>query len=189
MGEKIPTLAEAINFTRDNNLILDVDSKGPSSSHPYYATYEDILLTQLNASGLGKDILIGSTSPLADTMTRVCGAVSPSEMTSLGCELINTHHGITNKKFNEYEEANVSVMVWTVDSPSRFSQLWCLGVDYVKTNELHILTAITKPTWHLTKINYNISWIVLDICLPTISLITFFVIRKIKTKGTKANEI
>jgi len=189
IGEKIPTLAEVINFTRDNNLILDVDSKGPSSSHPYHDTYEDILLTQLNASGLGKDILVSSSHPLADSMTRVCGPVSPIEMISTGCELINTQHGLSNKRFNEYEAENVTVMVWTVDSPSRFSQLWCLGADYVKTNELHILTAITKPTWHLTKINYNISWIVLDICLPTISLITFFVIRKIKTKGTKANEI
>jgi len=174
IGEKIPSLAKAINFTLDNNLILDVDSKGPSSSHPYYATYEDILLDQLNASGLGKDILVSSSKPLADTMTRVCGPICPCEMYSIGCELINTQHGITNDQFKEYQEENVSVMVWTVDSPSRFSQLWCLGVDYVKTNELHILSTIEKPSWFLIKRNYIIGWSQLNISLVTVSLITYF---------------
>lgn len=181
IGEKIPTLAEAINFTRDNNLILDVDSKGPSSSHPYYATYEDMLLDQLNASGLGKDILVGSSKPLADTMTRVCGPVYPYEMYSIGCELINTQHGITNAQFKEYQEENVTVIAWTVDSPSRFSQLWCLGVDYVKTNDLHVLTAIEKPSWTLMRRNYYIGWSQLNISIVMISCFTYFLIKRRKT--------
>ncbi|MHA1532418.1 MAG: glycerophosphodiester phosphodiesterase family protein, partial [Candidatus Heimdallarchaeota archaeon] len=181
IGEKIPTLAEAINFTRDNNLILDVDSKGPSSSHPYYATYEDILLDQLNASGLGKDILVGSSKPLADTMTRVCGPVCPCDMYSLGCDLINTQHGLTNAQFKEYQEENVSVMVWTVDSPSRFSQLWCLGVDFVKTNDLHVLSVIEKPSWFLTRRNYYLGWSQLNISIVIISVITYFLLKRRKT--------
>ena len=56
----------------------------------------------------------------------------------MNSQIVNTNHGLTNTQFREYEEANISVMVWTVDTPSRFTQMWCLGVDYVKTNSLHL---------------------------------------------------
>ena len=179
--EKIPTLAEAINFTRDNNLILDVEDYRPSNNHPYYATYEDILLDQLNASGLGKDIIVSSSKPLADPMTRKCGPICPCYMHSEGCELVNTQHGISNARFKEYQEENISVMAWTVDSPARFSQLWCLGVDYVKTNDLHILSTIEKPSWFLITRNYYIGWSQLNISIVTISGIIYFLLKRRKT--------
>ena len=34
-GEKIPTLDEVLNLTRDYDLYIDIDSGGPHSDHPY----------------------------------------------------------------------------------------------------------------------------------------------------------
>jgi len=168
-GELIPTLEELINFTRDNGLLLDIDSKGnPPPGHPYHATYYDILLNQLNDSGMDKDILIGSTDPLAENMTYVTGPDTVEELISKGSELVNTHHGLKNKEFRAYDDAGIQVMVWTVDSVSRFSQLWSLGVDYIKTNNLHLMGPLTKPIWSMNGLYYYIIWAVVIVSIPVI---------------------
>ncbi|NHJ85928.1 MAG: hypothetical protein FK734_10730, partial [Asgard group archaeon] len=58
IGEKIPSLAEVINLTRDNDLVIDIDYKQPMSTHPFYHSYYDLILTQLNNSGLNEKIFI-----------------------------------------------------------------------------------------------------------------------------------
>lgn len=182
-GEKIPTLEELINFTRDNGLLLDIDSKDPPSGHPFWASYNDILFTQLNNSGMGKDILWSSTSTLTNNMTYVTGPDTVEELISKGTELVNTHHGLTNKQFRAYEEAGIPVMCWTIDSVSRFSQLWCLGVDYIKTNNLHLMGPLTKPIWSMKRSTYFISWIAIILVTPTLSFtIDYFMRKKTKKK-------
>ena len=148
-GEQIPTFAEVLNLTRDFDLYLDVDAGRPPEGHPYRNTFWDILMEQLHNSSLGKKIMVNSGNPLAHNMTTV----------GSGRDMINTHHGLSNQEFREYEEQGVIVMVWTVDSPSRFSQLWCLGVDYVKTNALHLLAPLDKPTWIIPHQTYRIIWL------------------------------
>jgi glycerophosphoinositol inositolphosphodiesterase len=146
INESIPSLEEVLNFTEVNGLLLDVDYRYPSSDHPYYNTYMDLLMEELNNSGLGKDILMKSTHPLIENMTQVCDPGTVTDIQASGCELVNTHHGLSNEQFRLYEDAGINVMVWTVDQKSRFSQMWCLGVDFVKTNNLHILVDLEKPT-------------------------------------------
>jgi glycerophosphoinositol inositolphosphodiesterase len=177
-GEKIPTLEELINFTRDNGLLLDIDSKGPPSGHPYYTTYNTILLNQLNSSGMGKDILLGKPEALYLGMTYVTGPDPVEQLISMGSELVNTHHALTNKEFKAYEEAGIKVMCWTVDSISRFSQLWCLGVDYIKTNNLHLMGQLTKPVWSLNIVYYYVIWAVVVIIAPTLSFTVDYFMRK-----------
>lgn len=150
-GEKIPSLEEVLNFTKQNGLLLDVDYYKPSTNHPFYETYMDLLMEQLNNSGLGKDILMKTSHPLIENMTKVCDAGTVAEIQSSGCELVNSYHGLSNEQFKLYEEAGIDVMVWTVDQKSRFSQMWCLSVDYVKTNNLHLLINLEKPTLYFRK--------------------------------------
>lgn len=165
-GEEIPILDEVINFTQDNNLILDIDSRRPYTTHPFHDSYYDILLTKLNASGLGKNILVSSSSPLAENMTHVCGPITIEEFQANNCELINTHHGLSNEQFKEYNTAGIQVMVWTVDSKIRFSQLWCLGVDYVKTNVVHLMVDLENPNWYIHRTNYFVILGVIEFCSP-----------------------
>ncbi|TFG18772.1 MAG: hypothetical protein EU530_08175 [Promethearchaeota archaeon] len=182
-GILIPTLEELINFTRDNGMLLDIDSKGPPSGHPFWATYNDILFTQLNNSGMGKDILWSSTSTLTNNMTYVTGPDTVEELISKGTELVNTHHGLTNEEFRDYEEAGIPVMCWTVDSVSRFSQLWCLGVDYIKTNNLHLMGPLTKPIWSMKSLTYIITWIIVILVTPTLSFTIDYIVRKKSRKN------
>jgi glycerophosphoinositol inositolphosphodiesterase len=155
-GEKIPSLEEALNFTKQNGLLIDVDYYMPPSNHPFYVSYMDLLMEQLNNSGLGEDILMKTSHPLVENMTKVCNPGTVADLQSAGCELVNTHHGLSNNQFELYEEAGIDVMVWTVDQKSRFSQMWFLGVDYVKTNNLHLLTDLEKPTLYFRRDVYLI---------------------------------
>ena len=138
----------------------------------------DDLLTELNNSGLNKNIFMSSSEPLAENMTHVCGPNSIAEIEISGCELVNTHHIISNDRFLEYEANNVSVMVWTVDLKSRFSQMWCLGVDYVKTNNLHLFVNMTTPAFYLIQGVYN-ALLGSTIALGTLGIPLFYIIEQI----------
>ncbi len=174
-GEKIPSLEEALNFTKQNGLLIDVDYYKPPSNHPYYESYMDLLMEQLNSSGLGKNILMKISHPLVENMTKVCDPGAIADLQASGCELVNTHHGLSNAQFKLYEEAGIDVMVWTIDQKSRFSQMWCLGVDYVKTNNLLLFYDLEKPTLYFRKDVYLITIGAAEIlglfCFATLAII------------------
>ena len=148
-GEKIPKLEEVINLTRDYDLYLDIDASLPSEGNPFRSFFWDLLIEQLYESGLGKKIMVNSDDPRVQNMTTV----------GTGRDMINTHHALTNQEFRSFEEQGIIVMVWTVDSPARFTQLWCLGVDFVKTNALHLLIPLDEPTWVIPYQIYFGIWI------------------------------
>jgi glycerophosphoinositol inositolphosphodiesterase len=180
-GELIPSFEEIINFTKLHpGFILDIDSKGPPSGHPYHDNYTETLLTQLLESNLNKSIIVYSFDPLTENMTHGVGALPVNEIISLGGELVNTHHGLTNKQFREYEAAGIEVMCWTVDSVSRFSQLWCLGVDLIKTNNLHLMVPLSKPIWTMKTSYYYVAWVILIILAPTLSFSIDYLVRRKK---------
>jgi len=62
INASIPTLEEVLNFTKDHNLLLDVDFKTPPADHPYHVEYFNICLSLLNASGLDKKIWVTAWS-------------------------------------------------------------------------------------------------------------------------------
>ncbi len=165
-GEKIPTLDEVLNLTRDYNLFIDIDAGRPSSDHPYYDEYDEILINQLFESGLNEKIMTSLSSNLTVNMTKVSTSQDIANFLDTEADLLNTIHTLPNEQFQDYQEANITVMVWTVDTVQRFSQLWFLGVDYVKTNSLHLLIPLENPTWRMNSLSYYLIWIISDIlCL------------------------
>jgi len=147
-GEKIPTLDEVLNLTRDYNLYLDIDAGRP---------YE---------SGLNEKIMTKLSSNLTVNMTKVSTSQDIANFLDAEADLLNTIHTLSNEQFQNYQDSNITVMVWTVDTVQRFSQLWFLGVDYVKTNALHLLIPLKNPTWRINSLSYYLIWIIADaLCL------------------------
>ena len=171
-GEKIPTLDEVLNLTRDYSMYIDIDAGRPSADHPYYDQYYDILINQLYESKLNEKIMTSISSNLTVNMTKVSTSKDIANLLDTEADLLNTIHTLPNDQFQDYQEANISVMVWTVDTVQRFSQMWFLGVDYVKTNALHILITLENPTWKMNSLGYNSLWISVDVlCLIGATLI------------------
>ena len=165
-GEKIPTLDEVLNLTRDYNLYIDIDSGRPHADHPYYDQYNEMLINQLYESGLNEKIMTSLSSNLTENMTKVSSSQDVANFLDSEADLLNTIHTLPNEQFQDYNEANITVMVWTVDTVQRFSQLWFLGVDFVKTNALHLLIPLENPTWRMNQLAYYLIWIISDVlCL------------------------
>jgi len=171
----IPTLEEAINFTKSHNLILDADFKAPPAGHPHYADYFNTCLSLLNASGLNKEIWIavGNRNWLDITkaytnlttawMISTSSPPSVAEFQATGYEMINTHYAQSDALFNAYFAAGILINAYTVDLVELYSQLWCLGITFVTTNEPHKFVNLTQPNWYMHLETYMILWITIYI--------------------------
>jgi len=171
----IPTLAEAINFTKTHNLILDVDFKEPPADHPYYTDYFNTCLSLLNASGLNKkiwiavgnrnwlDITKAYTNLTTAWMISLSSPPSVAEFQATGYEMINTHYAQSDAFFNAYFALGIPINAYTVDLVELYSQLWCLGIKFVTTNEPHKFVNLTQPNWYMHLETYMILWITIYI--------------------------
>lgn len=171
----IPTLQEAINFTKSHNLILDADFKAPTADHPHYADYFNTCLSLLNASGLNKkvwiavgnrnwlDITKAYTNLTTAWMISTSRPPSVTEFQATGYEMINTHYAQSDALFNAYVAAGIPINAYTVDLVELYSQLWCLGITFVTTNEPHRFVSLTQPNWYMHLETYTILWILIYI--------------------------
>ena len=192
----IPTLEEALNFTRDANLILDVDLKySVADTHPFHDQYFDIILDTLMNASIDDHIWLTSyntewldlvvlTAP--DMITALsldlADYITADDFLATGYDMINTHHGKTDRFFREFAEAGILVNVWTVNIDSRFQQVWTLGVYSVTTDEPNVFLATEKPSFLISRTNYIIIWLAGDI----IAIILVLLLRYFKSKKKKS---
>jgi glycerophosphoryl diester phosphodiesterase len=172
----IPTLEEALNYSRDNGLIVNVDFYSPPNDHPYYDQYFDRCFSVLASAGIDEMIWLTSynedwldyTMSNAPNMIAVLSVdlsddIDLEEFKTQEYDMINTHHGRSNKLYKTAIEDGISINVWTVDLVSRFQQLWALGVSSVTTNEPIVFIEMTKPNWIIQRQIYIVIWIIVDL--------------------------
>ncbi len=167
-GEKIPTLDEVLSFTKNNDLLIDFDTKGIPSDHPYHDSYREKIVEYILNSGIEhSNVLIGYNEyyeqQLPNLMFTGGNSLNVQQWLADKYDLINTGDGFTNDEYRARFEASIPVMVYTIDTVERFSELWCLGVKWVKTNEPHTFQNITAPPWVMTLSNYYLLWILVYI--------------------------
>jgi glycerophosphoryl diester phosphodiesterase len=171
-GAMIPTLVEALDFVKANGLLLDVDFKTPPSSHPFYSQYFNVCLSLLHGAGIDQQVWIATaneawlnyTESVASQMVSALGvegadAPSVSQFHAMGYDMLNSHHGLSNDILRNYEAGGVILNAWTVNSVFRYSQLWCLGVDYVTTDYPQSFSSMTQPVWYLPLPSYEALWL------------------------------
>lgn len=194
-GIKIPTFEEVLNFTRDNNLYLDFDPYGPSSSHPFYTDFQEILLNMTIDSGVNLDKMMIPTSDsewIAMINNRAPEILlgmrgSPSEIdfesSPYNFSYINTGDIYSNNGYRALYQSDIPVMVYTIDAKERHSQLWCLGVKWVKTNVPYKFNELQEPLWYMNFWAYEIIWIILIIVVLSSTIVFRFIsVKKIGAK-------
>ncbi|MFX1567894.1 MAG: glycerophosphodiester phosphodiesterase family protein [Promethearchaeota archaeon] len=182
-GIKIPTFEEVLNFTRDNNYYLDFDAYGPDPSHPYYDDFYEILLNMTIASGidLSKIMIPTANTEWIDMInTRAPNILlglegSPStvefESSLYNYSYINTEDTYSNIGYRALHQSDIPVMVYVIDTKERHSQLWCFGVNWVKTNTPYKFNNITEPLWYMNQWNYQIISIIFIIAAISSAII------------------
>jgi len=187
----IPTLEEALNFSCDNNLIVNVDFYQPLDDHPYYDQFFTTCFSVLANAGIDEMIWVTlydedwleyvmSNFPnmKAVLSVKLSDEINLEEFKASGYDMINTHHGRSNHFFRSAAEDEIPINVWTVDLKSRFQQLWTLGVTSVTTNEPAVLIDMNEPNWIIQRSIYIIIWIILDL----IGISSVIAIRYLRSK-------
>jgi glycerophosphoryl diester phosphodiesterase len=191
-GIQIPLFEEALNFTRDNSIFLDVDFKEPDNSHPYYNQFHSMVYDEINASGISLDRFIifsefnsnlqnveGTFPDCITTIDLNKNTPAPNEF--MGLDGASFHHSVSDDIVQSYKDAGLEVNIYTIISQMRFSQLWAIGVDYVVSDLPIELHELTDPQWSLQKSTYIALWLV--IFGTQILISTFFIIREKRLKN------
>ncbi|MHA1147720.1 MAG: glycerophosphodiester phosphodiesterase family protein [Promethearchaeota archaeon] len=161
-GAKIPSFEEVLNFTNKHNLILDFDEKSPPEDHSYHEKFEEILfnMTLDLIDDLDK-IMIPTDSEVWLDLIKKNNA---SDIWTYE-DYDNTGDGYTNQEYLKAYQEDFPIMVYTINSKERFSQLWCLGVKWVKTDAPYLFEDLDEPLWYLPFTSYLIIWIFVYISL------------------------
>ncbi|TFG17959.1 MAG: hypothetical protein EU531_01600 [Promethearchaeota archaeon] len=174
-GLRIPTFEEVLNFTRDNNLSIDFDPYQPPESHPYHDEFYEILLNLTLDSGINLSKVMIPTTNLA--FLQLINSTTPEVLLGWGGNpsinefqsspfnytYINSGDGYNHQEYRNLINAGLDIMVWTIESIERFSQLWCLGIKWVKTNSPYKFNALESPIFYLDSFSYCITWIIMII--------------------------
>ena len=189
-GIKIPTFEEVLNFTRDNNLFLDFDPYGPPESHPYYDDFYEIILNLTIKSGINlSKVMIPTTDTVflgfVDSLTpnillgwRGHPSIAEFQTSPYNYSYINTDDDYTNQEYQILTNAGIKVMVYTIDTVERYSQLWCLGVEWVKTNSPYKFNDLQQPLLYFSAMFYYTTWIIMIGVLVLTTIILFKITSK-----------
>ena len=176
-GLKTPTLKEVIKLTEELDLILDLDLKAPPSDHPLLDSYDRLLFSELSSSNLKSDrVLLRSNNEKAINLTRLIRDVEEEAIQKN--IVLDVKAYLTNKQYNDLHNDNMVIMAVVVNSPERFSQLWCLGIEYVMTDTPHLFASMSKPGFYFTWNQYLTYWGVVCLIGISISVISLKILKK-----------
>lgn len=169
---KIPSFEQVLEFTKDNNLILDFDTKSPPSNHPYSSQYIDILFDLTIKSGVNLSKIMIPTS--SSKWLNLINSRGASAIWTYG-EYDNTGDGYTDEQYRNAYVSGFPIMTYTINSVERFQQLWCMGVKWVKTDTPHKYANIQRPLWYMNTFSYISYWILLELgAITAIVIVKYF---------------
>ena len=173
-GAKIPSFEEVLNFTREKDLILDFDVKAPPEDHPFHEDFIEILFYMtLNLTENLNKIMIPT---LSDEWLDLIEENNASKIWTYE-NYVNTGDDYSNAEYRRKYRDGFPIMVYTINSIERFSQLWCLGVKWVKTDSPHKFADIKEPIWYMQLEHYILLWIIVYIAAGTSLLLIRFKIK------------
>ncbi len=170
-----------LNFTKDNDYLLDFDADRPPEGHPYHDDFYEILLNMTIESGMdlievmiptgnsGWLEMINNSAPEIQLRWPGSPMVLEFQTSTTNYTYINTGDGYSNDEYRALKTADIDVMVWTIESVEKFYQLWCLGADWVKTNSPYKFNDLESNFLAFPIVPYITIWI--TICIVALSSI------------------
>ncbi|MHA1147065.1 MAG: glycerophosphodiester phosphodiesterase [Promethearchaeota archaeon] len=171
VGTRIPTLLEAINLSRDLDFLIDFDTKFSDNS-----LFEKMLNETL-ISGIPLDhVMIITDKPewiqmikdkgMNDLLLGINMRDNPSleryQRFKVKYEFVSCGDDFSNILYRQFYSEDIPSLVYIIDNSERFNQLWCMGVTWIMTNEVHIFNALETPLY-LPIDQYIILWIIIYI--------------------------
>ena len=187
--EMIPALQielEVVNFHR---LIFIFDLLAPLEGHPYYDSFFNICLLQIQQSGDGARIWflleeneLANMRELAPEMIATYGAdfqhpPSVEFLKTNGYKIVNVGYGLSDKWIQTYRDGGLDVNLYTVDEVWLFSDLWMSGATSMTTNNVQEMVELEKPVGSMSFGLYLGIWVAVGII--GIAVLVFFALKKV----------
>jgi glycerophosphoinositol inositolphosphodiesterase len=165
-SEKIPTLAEVLDFLQGNEMVFIFDLLSPPEDHPFHEPFFDICFSQIHQAGVdsrvwflakGEERLKVISSAPQMVLTYGADYKDPPDAQALsdqGYQIVNVDYGMPLEWIARYKQAGLKVNPYVVDEPAMFSRLWLAGADSMTTNNVHSMVSLNKPTPDLPYMNY-----------------------------------
>jgi glycerophosphoryl diester phosphodiesterase len=139
-GERIPTLAEVLDFLRDRDLGLLLEAKSPERGAAGQIADELlrnrwILRDRLVVQSFDEDFVREFRSVFPRATLGLLGAPADVEPWVRIVDQINPHHVELQQSYvDSIHNVGLSVNPWTVDEPADIARMIDLGVDGIITN-------------------------------------------------------
>ena len=182
--ERIPSLAEELDFLKGNELIFIFDLIDPPEGHPYHDQFFEICFNMIHQAGLDSRIwflakgerreMVAASAP---GMVLTYGAdyrrpPEASELTQQGYQIVNVEYGLPVERIQKYQQAGLKVNLYVVDEPWMFSKMWLAGADSMTTDNVHTMVSLDKPLLDIPYSSYFTAYSLFGIVTLAITLLS-----------------
>lgn len=169
--DAIPTLADALQVVKENDLHFIFDLRTPADGHPYHDQALELCLEEIKEVGVEQqtwvladpDVIGQIRSVLPDSLLAAgIGYTdvppSPESLIADGYRVVNSVYGLSSRMVQDYRQAGLWVNLWVVDEPWQYSRLWLAGADSVTSNYSQSLQAMAHPLLAMPFNVYLLVW-------------------------------
>ncbi|XP_015412965.1 PREDICTED: glycerophosphodiester phosphodiesterase domain-containing protein 5 isoform X3 [Myotis davidii] len=183
-NQSICSLAELLALAKGNATLL-LNLRDPPRDHPYRASFLNITLEALLRSGFPQHQVMWLPNRQRPFVRKVAPGFqqtsgSKEEATSLHrghIQWLNLRYTqVSRQELRDYASWNLSVNLYTVNTPWLFSLLWCMGVPSVTSDNSHTLSQVPSPLWIMPPDEYCLMWVTADLISFTL-IVGIFVLQ------------
>ncbi|XP_059564406.1 glycerophosphodiester phosphodiesterase domain-containing protein 5 isoform X3 [Myotis daubentonii] len=183
-NQSLCSLAELLALAKGNATLL-LNLRDPPRDHPYRASFLNITLEALLRSGFPQHQVMWLPNRQRPFVRKVAPGFqqtsgSKEEATSLHrghIQWLNLRYTqVSRQELRDYASWNLSVNLYTVNTPWLFSLLWCMGVPSVTSDNSHTLSQVPSPLWIMPPDEYCLMWVTADLISFTL-IVGIFVLQ------------
>lgn len=168
--EPVPSLAEELAIVRERGLVFIFDLKEPPAGHPYAQTFFELVLDQLKAAQVDRQIWFLADRAELAVLRQSAPAMLPAyggdyrrpsaadELAQAGYRVVNLEYGLPAEWIRRYQAAGLWVNLYTIDEPWQYSRLWLLGANSTTTSRPSAMQALPAPLLSLPYGLYAALW-------------------------------
>ncbi|XP_005379897.1 PREDICTED: glycerophosphodiester phosphodiesterase domain-containing protein 4 isoform X2 [Chinchilla lanigera] len=181
-NQSIPQLADLLNLAKKEKKFVIFDLFGPPPKHPLRNTYVRRVVSVILASKIEQHLIFWLPGHdrdyvryMAPGFQHVGRLFSIERLTKENISIINVDYKrLFHNGLKDYKAANININLYLVNEPWIFSLAWCSRINSVTTDNIPILSQLTRPHFFMTPRFYMAIWVLLDIVSAVIISAIFY---------------